>query len=93
MSTYEKYKIFSQKYEEKVKKSRKKNNKGELMLDHTKEVKNADQIIDTDELELEYSHGDCIDFEVYYSPITKKCYKIDLVLDDARKWETIREVE
>tara|TARA_R110000822_G_scaffold248752_1_gene376334 strand:- start:907 stop:1203 length:297 start_codon:yes stop_codon:yes gene_type:complete len=31
MSTYEKYKTFSQKYEEKVKKSRKKNNKGGLM--------------------------------------------------------------
>jgi hypothetical protein len=67
------------------------------MLDHTKEVKNTDKIIDTDnayeDLELEYSHGDCIDFEVYYSPVTKQYYKIDLVLDDARKWETIREVE
>ena len=57
------------------------------------EVKNAEVIKDDEELELEYSHGDCIEFEVYYSPVTKKYYMIDLVLDDARKWETLREVE
>ena len=57
------------------------------------EVENAKEIEDIDKLELEYDYGDCIDFEVYYSPVTKKSYMIDLVLDDARKWETIREVE
>ena len=57
------------------------------------EVENAKEIEDIDKLELEYDYSDCIDFEVYYSPVTKKSYMIDLVLDDARKWETIREVE
>jgi len=57
------------------------------------EVKNAEEIEDRDKLELVYSHGDCIEYEVYWSPITKKYYVIDLVLDDARKWATLREVE
>ena len=57
------------------------------------EVKNDEEIEDIDKLELVYSHGDCIDYEVYYSPVTKKCYMINLVLDDARKWATLREVE
>ena len=43
-------------------------------------------------LELEMVGGDCIHYETYWSPITKKYYQIDLVLDDARKWDTLREV-
>lgn len=45
------------------------------------------------DLALEYVSGDCITYEVYYSPVTKKEYEIDLVLDDARKWNTIKETE
>ena len=48
---------------------------------------------DQDKLELEFCDGDCIHYETYYSPVTKKYYEIDLVLDDARKWETLREIE
>tara|TARA_A100000172_G_scaffold79952_1_gene68229 strand:+ start:284 stop:472 length:189 start_codon:yes stop_codon:yes gene_type:complete len=57
------------------------------------EIKNAEKVENINELELEYSHGDCMEYEVYWSPVTKKSYMIDLILEDARKWNTIREVE
>lgn len=53
MSTYEKYKIFSQKYEEKVKKSRKKNNKGGLMSTKAKYVELIESIVGGDHLDEE----------------------------------------
>ncbi len=48
---------------------------------------------DLDHLDLEMCGGDCIHYETQWSPVTKKYYEIELDLDDARKWETIREVE
>ena len=48
--------------------------------------------LDLTYLQLEMVGGDCIHYETYYSPVTKKYYQIDLVLDDARKWETLEEL-